>query len=589
MAQTRRAFDNLSVVGRSKPNRSERLSFHVIESREPSIGENGWNISHELFGKVIPPFGGFEYNKHAERVLAESCGLAPVSHCKGAGFVVIKVASNLTGIYAENPEVLRRVDGMERYMLSKPRGPLYESLYASSPISKDRLRMLYLERGRILDIMGVRLPSIEAVKLLGDKWKNASDLQRLDRLREARADMTVFSGPVVWPYYPFSEVEPALSATSAGSWIERIYGDEVFIIYVRSIERRQLPPLESPPAGFREIVRRYDQETIRNARRLQILQESKFTFDSKLGERVFSQMQKLAHQTVDVASVKPGTPGLLRLASYTSGGNPVAITAAGWADYFNSQLIRQIPADVPALEKSIEDMAVMDLDCAEARRRRFDQMPQFREDRRNFLNYQVLDVFEKDHLAPQIHIEDAEVAACYRAHPERFMHVTGARGRLLRFSDMDGAVNWMRGNADIRSGNPGNARGLLSSVDFDVSSGHPIPGLEGLTRAILASKDGDKFGPIPSLKAVLVLVKESSEKALFPLAKIEPEIRAEVARQKLDEREMTLAHDWSIQFHIEDRIPYGTCGFPKPPGGSLISGYSLSPARGEADGFLRAP
>jgi hypothetical protein len=462
---------------------------------------------------------------------------------------------------------------MERYMLTKEDGPLYESLYDPRPVSRDRLDQLAGEYGRSLKLTGVRIPSYELARIRGPNWALLPAAGRLQRLA-ASAGGIRFEGEGRWPYRPFGPIEGELSAASPGAWIERRIGDEVFIAYVRSVEQRRLPPLALGSEGFQRVVQRWDRERVRFERRTRLLQEASFEFHPVLAEDVLSKSRRLPYQRIGLPS-DVSFPGLSSvLATYVDNGILVKVTPAEWAEYHNSLLMRRAPTSVPSLEDSVKDMVVEQMDVEEARRRGFDQTPRFSEDRRNFTYYQVLDIFEKDALVPTVSIGCGEIAAYYRDHPDLFTRKTSARVQVLVFDDEDSARGW-RGGEQIKgsvSQEPGRVKGLKSHTDLDVSPGrHAISDVPVPAEILLEAPPGRVFGPIPSSKGAVVLVKRSDQTTRIPLTQVASEVRAEILRRKLDEREVQLAGEWAAQFHVEDRIPYEKFGLQRPPGGSMIA------------------
>ncbi|MGA2693006.1 MAG: hypothetical protein ABSF76_11625, partial [Opitutaceae bacterium] len=88
------------------------------------------------------------------------------------------------------------------------------------------------------------------------------------------------------------------------------------------------------------------------------------------------------------------------LAGYGLHKERIRITADDWLEYYNGLFMRRLPTSPALVRLSAEDMAVEDMDCAEAHDRGIDQTPQFSEDRRNFWYASTLDAFEKTQIEP---------------------------------------------------------------------------------------------------------------------------------------------------------------------------------------------
>jgi hypothetical protein len=465
--------------------------------------------------------------------------------------------------YASRPDILALVGSVEEYMLSQPHGPFYRSLVESQPVSEARLHSLYLRTSRVLELTAVRMPIFEAVPFEGPRWQSLPDKGKLRLLRESRRPADLFEGSSTWPYYPLDAAEPELNIAGPDSWIERRDGNEIIILHVGSIRLRELPAFPAAEREFREMVRDFDERKAIKARRSRLLESSTFAFDPSAAEVLCPHLRRLPKGILALAPDTPSTVAEASLASYVDDGKLVRITVGSWISRMNSLFARQAPADLAEVERSVEDMAVMRLDCEEARLRGIDRAPQFVEDRRNFLNAQVLDFFERENLIPSIRIGDEEIADYYRTHSPDFVQVTAARGRLLGFGDGNSALAWIGAGAMADSGRPMETPPPQSEVGFAVSGAHPIPGFPNLTPAILYSPDGTKLGPFPTAQGVVVIVKTSTERSLLPLGRVASGIRAKIVRRLLDQRESALAREWSGQFHVEDRIPYEDYGLPK--------------------------
>jgi hypothetical protein len=240
-----------------------------------------------------------------------------------------------------------------------------------------------------------------------------------------------------------------------------------------------------------------------------------------------------------------GPLALAVIATYHLGDARTELTVAAWQHRFNEQFVRVMPATVAQLQESIRDLVAKEYGWHNARRRGLDREPQFVEDRRNFLYYQALDLFEQEKLRPRIEITREEAEACYRREILEFTKPLRARGRLLRFRDLADAQGWMR----TRDGSA-----VLVAEAIEVSRQSPIPGGEKLIERILDFPDGRPFGPIRTPSGLVVFFKETTERGRRPYAEVADLIRSKLAQRKLEALELTLAREWAPRYVIEDRL-----------------------------------
>src|SRR5271157_268740 len=92
---------------------------------------------------------------------------------------------------------------------------------------------------------------------------------------------------------------------------------------------------------------------------------------------------------------------------------------SNWRKYYNNLFMRRLPASITQVRLSAEDLAVEELDCAEAYQRGIDKMPQFLEDRRNFWYASALDAFEKEQIRPSEVIDESSISSYFGLRAKR--------------------------------------------------------------------------------------------------------------------------------------------------------------------------
>jgi len=314
-------------------------------------------------------------------------------------------------------------------------------------------------------------------------------------------------------------------------------------------------------AGYENYVRRQRMALIQQKRRTRLLETSGFAFDRAAGQEIVARMRTLPLRTQAIPAELLSEIGALPMASYRVDGESCTVSFSMWSGYFNSLYLRRLPGNFPELQKSVEDLVVMELDCREAHQRGLDRTPRFAEDRRNFMHYQVLDLFERERLRPTIRISEAEIADRYREHSDDYAEPVRARGALLRFADEAGALAWMARGREAAAPVQTSAPGPLGMEELVVTAAQPLELMPGVTPAILMAPDGQAFGPAASPLGYFVFAKRTTERETLPLAAVAERIRSELTRSKLDAAELSLAREWSGRFAIEDRIPYAQLGF----------------------------
>lgn len=491
-------------------------------------------------------------------------------------------AHALTLGYGTHPEVLRIVDTMERHMLSQSEGPYYHSLYAGPPAPDAREFDRHLAASRReLDLVTLSFPAAARDTLLGSAWETATDAERLARLAALGAtaaapapDAQYFDGWSAWPYPPVDHATTTLVSTRVGAWLETSVDafpePRVAVIHVRA-ERLQPPPKDEAAArqSFARSFEQHRKRQIRQTHRARTLRAARFAFDPESADGLLAALAALPPGTIELPptalSPRPDAP----LCHYEDETGGRTVSVAAWAEAFNRLFLRKIPADLAALTRGAEDLVLARLDEAEARRLGLDRTPRFMEDRRNFHYAQVLDLFERERLAPGIDLSDGTVAAYHSAHAAEFAPIPSATVRRLRFAKEETAAEWTRlaavGTAH-REGNEAPAPPApLEETMVEISARRPLPDAPQVTFFLLNAREGERVGPLRVGSDHLVFVKASPTRQAVPtLAELEAEIRRRLTREALDARLLALARELAPTIPCEDHIPYQRFGLPDP-------------------------
>lgn len=508
----------------------------------------------------------YAFEKNLRRALpsASQTGLAALATAEGktwlAYFLAQQVitAEAIAGGYRDRGEVRHTVDAMERYMLSKPDGPFYQTFYAGCAPSADRLRTAYDRLKRVPDVVVLRLPPAEFLRLSGGAWKDLSPDARSTFLQQAQVDRnhTIHRGALPWPYHPLDQLEEEIAAAAAGSWIVHPEKERTTIVHVKSIIEGETPPFERMRGSLEEMLRRRAEDAIWTKRRREKLAEAEFALDVAAAAQALQKLSNLDRSVIVIPAEAMAACANDRLATYRGETGTCSITVAAWREYYNQLFVKALPGSLQAMEESLADLVMTEIDCREARKLGIDRTPRFVEDRRNFSYYQALDLFEKERLSPALTVSDEEIKSYYRANLADYQRTTRAVCLLLHFASEKEATAWI-----ARREKPApSPEGRWTLETHEIFQDHPIPLLPDLTNALLASLDGTTLGPFPSSSGFLVVHKQSSTLEQQTVGAMANEIRLKILRVKLINEELRLARDWSHRFQVDDLIPYHAWG-----------------------------
>lgn len=332
---------------------------------------------------------------------------------------------------------------------------------------------------------------------------------------------------------------------------------------LRAVYDKLPPPPAGPQLSFATLRPRLERLGLQQKRleslRLQkdtALRATKPSLTATLVAQVAGQISHAALPKAEIPQSLLASCSTEILARYELGGKKVELTVEEWRAAFNRLFVRSLPRSTTELEENIREQIVAAYACDEAKKAGRNQEPRFVEDRRNFVYYQALDLYEKERLAPQLTVSAQELGAFYKENPELFRQALRASGLLFRFPDAKTAAQWLREQAHAPKNAPGEK--------IVISKQSPLPGAENATPVILRLPDGKFFGPVEIHGSALVILKQSTETGLPPLTELEGPIRATLTRQKLDELELRLAREWSPRFAVEDHVAPERFGIKGP-------------------------
>jgi hypothetical protein len=230
------------------------------------------------------------------------------------------------------------------------------------------------------------------------------------------------------------------------------------------------------------------------------------------------------------------------LFSYKVEGRTESVSVGLFCAHFNKLFVRQMPATVIILRQCTLDMAMEELDFRKALKAGVDCDPKFVEDRYGFDLMQILGLFEKEVILPNLEVAAADIQEYYDNHSSDFQRTTAVRGYLVRFRDAD-------------------MTRPQSEKAVDITDALPLPGFENFQRMILNGPPGQLVGPVRSNGDSIFFVKERDiAKVSIPIADAVSAIRTALLRQQMNSREVVMASQIYKMFRIEDNIDYRQYG-----------------------------
>lgn len=522
---------------------------------------NGQQVSQYLVDKYYHRYvDGFEQQHHR-----------PASASERAAWLDLFIAQQVIihqamadGLGAR-PEVQKIVNRMERHMLAKPEGPFYEILYNEKPALDPGIEELYSRIFRSLEVHIIHFPDdASASSALGPDFEQVSleeQARRANACKDAD-DAEIRQGTMAWPFFPFVEIADTIFTAPLKRW--SCHRDPISGTYAIFIATEKVTPSRTLTDGDRENFEKFAgaarRQALQRRRRFALLTESRFALNVPVARALADFCGQLDPQCVEVPLLPPTLAASI-LFEYHDAGRAVHVEVQDYRDQFNNRLIREIPRTLATMRDSAGDMLVEELDVRAARARGVDATDQFIEDRKGFEGYQVLDLFEKESLVPNVKIDPVEITRYYAEHAADYRRVAKIRGRLLQFSSLERATAWLRRSTDHQV-SPDHTE------ELEITRNHPIAGFEALQSLLFQPTRGAVFGPVERDSIAAVLVREEDlATELPPMDEVAASIRAALIREALPAQERELARELTGRFTVENHIDY--VGYGLPPVGSL--------------------
>ena len=472
--------------------------------------------------------------------------------------------------YFERAEITRMVVAVERYMLTQPEGPFYRSLYDGHTTDEIHLRTLHEQNGHAVDVVAIRFDTAaDAVAQLGADFAAALDDEKLARMLRGRDNPRAefLEGTIGWPFEPFPDAAASIRSLATGGWIlgaESIHG--ILYVNARNVRSYAIPDFDTVRETFAAFVRDYDKRRVQQERRARVLGEALFRWDEDIANRLIERLRQDSTADSKISDATVAEFGPMPLARFILEGSLVQVSVAEWQQWFNAQFLRRIPRVTRELGESVASMVLDEFDRRAAHEAGLDTTPRFCEDRRNFRNYEALALFEREQLAPGIHVSDDEIRTYYDSHAKTYTRMVRAQARKLTFDKIQTATDYLvqrhapaTAAADVSPITPNREEIVFISLPPGRES---EPGFEQL---FIASAPGTIMGPRDELEGAVILIREDqAETAPVPLAEVAATIRRRLERRALDEQERRLARELAHQFPVHDAIDYSQFGLARP-------------------------
>lgn len=238
------------------------------------------------------------------------------------------------------------------------------------------------------------------------------------------------------------------------------------------------------------------------------------------------------------------------LASYESTGRHEIVTPASWARWVTKQYVRKFPSDAEGLRASLRNMVEAEALWIEGARLGCMENAEFKQNQESFRQAQILDLYEREKLLPNLPLHEEDIERYYRDHASRFSRPTQVVGVMHRFVDTVAANAWIRNSlpSPIRTVWP------IETRDVTISEQMPLLGRADLTAAILRVPPNQPFGPVATSDGAVVFVCRSVRMEPVPLNQAEPQLRAILNRERLDAESTRVAPELAKHYRVEDKL-----------------------------------
>jgi hypothetical protein len=455
------------------------------------------------------------------------------------------------------PEVATAVSRMERYMLTQEQGPFYDELFDHEiPPTAVELKTLYDHAANMVDGVIVRFSEpASAAQLLGQDFQRESvdgQTSQILRLRE-RNGIALADGQLFWPFLPFSEVSEVIEGAPIGRWIA--YSDPDFGQYeilVRRNTHRSAGNWQADMEGFRRWYTQVRRQMLFEQRQVKLLKSVGFVMDDTTAAFLLDHCRRSMTALYKIPPITATSNAGRILFQYRIGTETAAITVEEFSRHFNDQLVRTIIREISDLRQQCEQFATEELDYHAAKAQGVDQTAQFTEDRFGFTGQQILNLFERETLAPKITIDSSRIERYYREHLPEFRHTTRIRGRVLEFKTLEEAMGWRSQTAAPNREAAGPGVIPANDREIELAATESVPGFEQLHDALFACTKGSTFGPVQNGQSYDCFIKENDLQAEpEPIEDVSPSILGILQRKELDSEELKLAAEWSKNVDVK--------------------------------------
>jgi hypothetical protein len=525
--------------------------------RRPAIVAGQWTVSAYLVRKYFGRFADEFQRKHKRApTLAEKRAWLEAFVAKQ---VIVAQAAAMG--YLERLEVRQTVARMERHMLTQPAGPFYQTLFPPKQWSEDELVAWHRKSSTVRELLVARFQSeqIQATVLGPDFSSLTLDEQRRRLLLGHDAyGVEVSKGRQPWPFFPFSEVANVIEDAGENGWI--FHRDQrlgIYAIFVRRLGASAETSMSQIPPNFQVYADQITRNQRVRLRRVEVLMRSKLAFNTDVAKKAIASWRAGLAGAVELPPLPDPTLAASVLFYFTAGTDRIPVSVETFRQQFNAEFIRALPQNVADLRARAEDFVVEEIDFRAAKAYGIDATPQFVEDRHGFAGYQVLELYEKEHVWPRLlRPTDSEVENYYRAHANDYSQTTKLRARRLKFATVEAALQWQ--NAASAKKVP--IAPPLSDTEVEIVRNHRRPEVDDVAQAVLLTgHPGQLIGPIPDGGgAVVYLIESRLATEVLPLSAVAGSIRQTVEAEALDREEKNLCRKFVRQFHFEDRIDYAS-------------------------------
>jgi hypothetical protein len=458
--------------------------------------------------------------------------------------------------YGQRPEISAELRQMEEHILTDSDGPLYRMLLLESPkpCSPDEV----YARGETtyqMELMGVptSAPAHAMVsQLIGDS--EPGEVARVaDQLRRS-GQVEFLQGPFVWPFEPAEAASDAICNAPVGRWQSVNDFDYTVMFRVASKGLTPRPPRAKVEAALERIANNYALRDLRHRREIDLLVSGSLGFDWDAAEATVVNLRAAKPDAASELTPKMlGLPADQPLARVEGQEGQQVVTVGDFAQYYNSLFIRKLPERAIDIYDFVKDLLMFRRDLKEARHLGIDTSSDFVEQKENFRNGLILNLYEMERVRPNLSVGHDAVAYYYDSHRGDYENPTRISGRIYIFDKLDSANEF----AKEAKANP-NAKPSRSDFKSEPIMATPEtnrPDLGPLIHLIFSPHHPKAVGPLPQENRWVVWTYERTlETVQIPFANVEQQILLRLQRPLIGPYEEKLARSLSLRLFVDNRI-----------------------------------